>query len=58
VDGGVAPATAPEVIGAGADVLVAGSAVFGAVKPGEAISFDGRVARYRTAIGKLRGQAG
>ena len=30
VDGGVAPATAPQVIEAGARVLVAGSAVFGA----------------------------
>ena len=31
VDGGVAPATAPGVVRAGASVLVAGSAVFGAV---------------------------
>jgi ribulose-phosphate 3-epimerase len=30
VDGGVAPATAPRVIAAGADTLVAGTAVFGA----------------------------
>ena len=30
VDGGISPATAPTVIEAGADVLVAGSAVFGA----------------------------
>ena len=29
VDGGIAPDTAPLVIAAGADVLVAGSAVFG-----------------------------
>jgi ribulose-phosphate 3-epimerase len=29
VDGGVDPSTAPEVVGAGAQVLVAGSAVFG-----------------------------
>jgi ribulose-phosphate 3-epimerase len=28
VDGGVNPATAPLIVGAGADVLVAGSAVF------------------------------
>src|SRR5262249_49281083 len=33
VDGGIAPATAPAVIAAGADILVAGSAVFGA--PGQ-----------------------
>jgi len=30
VDGGITPATAPRVIAAGADVLVAGTAVFGA----------------------------
>jgi ribulose-phosphate 3-epimerase len=29
VDGGIAPATAQQVIAAGADVLVAGSAIFG-----------------------------
>jgi ribulose-phosphate 3-epimerase len=29
VDGGIAPATAPTVVAAGANVLVAGSAVFG-----------------------------
>jgi ribulose-phosphate 3-epimerase len=28
IDGGIAPATAPLVVDAGADVLVAGSAVF------------------------------
>jgi ribulose-phosphate 3-epimerase len=43
VDGGIAPATAPEVIAAGADILVAGSAVFGA--PGR---------DYAGAIGALR----
>lgn len=41
VDGGINPATAPEVRAAGADVLVAGSAVFG--------SGD-----YRSAISRLR----
>jgi ribulose-phosphate 3-epimerase len=30
VDGGISPATAPRVVGAGAQILVAGSAVFGA----------------------------
>ena len=44
VDGGVGPATAPTVIEAGADVLVAGSAVFGA--PGR---------DYAGAIAALRG---
>jgi ribulose-phosphate 3-epimerase len=42
VDGGVAPATAPRVRQAGADVLVAGSAVFGAPD-------------YAAAIAALRG---
>jgi ribulose-phosphate 3-epimerase len=54
VDGGVAPATAGAVVAAGARVLVAGTAVFGAVKPGEEVSFDERVARYAAAIARLR----
>ena len=37
VDGGVDPNTAPLVIQAGADVLVAGSAVYGAADPAQAI---------------------
>ena len=37
VDGGVDPNTAPQVIQAGADVLVAGSAVYGAADPEQAI---------------------
>ena len=45
VDGGIAPATAPEVIAAGADILVAGSAVFGA--PGK--DYAGAIAALRTA---------
>jgi ribulose-phosphate 3-epimerase len=43
VDGGITPETAPRVIAAGADTLVAGTAVFGATD-------------YATAIGALRGQ--
>lgn len=54
VDGGVAAATAGEVARAGARVLVAGSAIFGAVKAGEELGFDARVARYRAAITVLR----
>ncbi len=38
VDGGIDPRTAPLVIEAGADVLVAGSAVFGAEDPSAAIA--------------------
>ncbi len=37
VDGGIGPSTAPLVARAGATVLVAGSAVFGALDPGAAI---------------------
>jgi ribulose-phosphate 3-epimerase len=54
VDGGVSPTTAGAVVGAGARVLVAGSAVFGAVKPGEDLSFDDRVARYAAAMRAIR----
>jgi ribulose-phosphate 3-epimerase len=54
VDGGVAKATAHDVTHAGARVLVAGSAVFGAVKPGEDLSFEARVQRYRAAMDTLR----
>ncbi|WP_437588985.1 ribulose-phosphate 3-epimerase [Sorangium sp. So ce1000] len=54
VDGGIAPSTAGQVIDAGARALVAGSAVFGAVAPGEDLPFDARVARYAEAIRALR----
>ena len=57
VDGGVSAATAGAVARAGARVLVAGSAVFGVVKPGEPIAFDERVSRYATAIGFIREKA-
>ncbi|KYG02614.1 ribulose phosphate epimerase [Sorangium cellulosum] len=57
VDGGVAPSTSGQVIAAGARALVAGSAVFGAVTPGEELSFDARVARYAEAIRALRAPA-
>ena len=55
VDGGVTPTTAPLVVGAGADVLVAGSAVFkgGSVaNPGPTAPTSGRSARRRS--GRLR----
>jgi ribulose-phosphate 3-epimerase len=57
VDGGVAKGTAARVVAAGARVLVAGSAVFGAVKAGERISYEERVRRYREAIEALRSDA-
>ena len=37
VDGGIDPQTAKQVIAAGADVLVAGSAIYGAADPEAAI---------------------
>jgi ribulose-phosphate 3-epimerase len=45
VDGGIAPATAPEVTAAGADILVAGSAVFGAAGK----DYAGAIAALRNA---------
>ena len=45
VDGGIDPATAPLVVGAGADVLVAGSAVF----RGGAERYAGNIAAIRAA---------
>jgi ribulose-phosphate 3-epimerase len=57
IDGGVAPSTARDVVAAGARVLVAGSAVFGVVSPGEELPFDARVARYADAIRALRAAA-
>jgi ribulose-phosphate 3-epimerase len=47
VDGGIAPETAPLAVAAGADVLVAGNAVFGR-GPGS----------YAQAIAALRGNRG
>jgi ribulose-phosphate 3-epimerase len=37
VDGGIDPATAQQAIQAGADVLVAGNAIFGAANPVDAV---------------------
>ncbi|MGK4008484.1 ribulose-phosphate 3-epimerase [Sorangium sp. So ce1036] len=58
VDGGIAPSTSGQVIAAGARALVAGSAVFGVVAPGETLSFEARVARYAEAIRALRATGG
>ena len=54
IDGGVSPTTAREVVAAGARVLVAGSAVFGAVKPDETPGYEERVRRYAAAISAIR----
>ena len=49
VDGGVSPTTAPIVAEAGANILVAGSAVYGADDPAAAINQirDAAAAAYR-----------
>jgi ribulose-phosphate 3-epimerase len=46
VDGGIDPRTAPSVVGAGADVLVAGSAIFSSTE-----GIAGAVARLRASVG-------
>ena len=57
VDGGVTVGTAARVVRAGAGVLVAGSAVFGAAAGAKDLSFDDRVARYSAAISGIRNDA-
>jgi len=47
IDGGIGPENAAEVVGAGAEILVAGSAVFGAPDPGEAVRQLARAANGR-----------
>lgn len=58
VDGGVSPVTARTVFHAGADVLVAGSAVFDRVKKTELdVPFEERVRRYKYAMDAIRSAA-
>lgn len=47
VDGGIDPATAPAMVRAGADVLVAGSAIF---KGGEESAYHANIAAIRDAV--------
>ncbi len=54
VDGGITPETAPLVAAAGANVLVAGSAVF---KGGTRDSYAANIAALRTAAERARGKA-
>ena len=54
VDGGITPETAPLVTAAGANVLVAGSAVF---KGGTRDSYAANIAAIRAAGAKARGKA-
>jgi ribulose-phosphate 3-epimerase len=54
VDGGITPETAPKVIAAGANVLVAGSAVF---KGGTQQAYAANIAAIRNAAQLARGEA-
>jgi ribulose-phosphate 3-epimerase len=54
VDGGITPETAPTVVRAGANVLVAGSAVF---KGGKPETYRGNIAAIREAAALTRGEA-
>ena len=54
VDGGVTPETAPLVAQAGANVLVAGSAVF---KGGKPDAYRANIAAIRNAAALARGEA-
>jgi ribulose-phosphate 3-epimerase len=53
VDGGVTPQTAPQIVRAGANVLVAGSAVF----KGGAAAYRANIAAIRHAAALARGEA-
>ena len=54
VDGGVTPETAPAVVRAGANVLVAGSAVF---RGHNADAYRANIAAIRGAAAMVRGEA-
>ncbi len=54
IDGGITPEIAPEAVGAGANVLVAGSAVF---KNRTAESYRANIAAIRQAAALARGEA-
>jgi len=58
IDGGVDPSTAQAAAEAGAEVLVAGSAVFGSNDAGAEATLEQRVACYRGAIEAIRAAAG
>jgi len=57
VDGGIGVGTAGRVVQAGAGVLVAGNAVFGATKNLQDPSFEQRVAKYAEAMTAIRNDA-
>jgi ribulose-phosphate 3-epimerase len=58
IDGGIGPTTAAAAARAGADVLVAGSAVLRAGVLGADAGFDERVAAYGNAVAAIRRAAG
>ena len=51
IDGGVSPKTAPSVVAAGADVLVAGSAVFKGGSVADPAPYAANIAAIRAAVG-------
>ncbi|MEM1101354.1 MAG: ribulose-phosphate 3-epimerase [Pseudomonadota bacterium] len=55
VDGGVGPATAPRLAAAGADVLVAGSAVFKGGSPSDPAPYGASIEAIRAACASVRG---
>lgn len=57
VDGGITPATAPAAAAAGADVLVAGSAVFAGGSPASPMAYGRNIAAIRVAAEAARGAA-
>jgi len=52
IDGGIGPENAAQVVSAGAEILVAGSAIFGKPDPGEALRELSRAASL-SALGKV-----
>jgi ribulose-phosphate 3-epimerase len=55
VDGGIGPETAPAVVQAGAEILVAGNAVYGLEDPQAAVRNLARVAREAQGAGSPAG---
>ena len=54
IDGGVDPTTAPLVVAAGADVLVAGSAVFKGGSVADPAPYGANIRAIRDAVGLAR----
>lgn len=55
IDGGVTPATAPLVVAAGADVLVAGSAVFSGGSVADPSPYGANIRAIRAAVSAISG---